>query len=362
MGWWVKRRMVVLVEDAHDPLPWGCTRPAHLLVEDGWDVHIVGRGPTGSTTREGATWWTEPSKAGRIARIAKLRPELLLNEWSSYGFLARPFARFTWERNPALARSGLKRPVQRALLRTTSAVSYTNPAHKAQWPDQGDREVDLAYPVELSRWEEPVPRDDAIWEKVGVPAPEGPLLVCVANLLRRKRQVEVMHWLAPLLQARPDVRLDFVGSPDLEPDVAEEIRRTIAEWGLEAQVHLLGWLPREDARRVYAWATAMVFNSELETQCMSVYEALASGVPVLIPAQPEMVTAFPALPSHDGPASLQRNVREILDHPERGPELVAACHDRLRWADVGRHDDLVRTTVARLTHRPTQMAAAGPGG
>jgi len=354
--------MAVLVEDAHDPLPWGCTRPAHLLVEDGWDVHLVGRGPTGSTTREGATWWAEPTKARRLARLAQLRPELLLNEWSSYGMLARPFARFTWERNPAVARSALKRPLQKALLRCASAVSYTNPAHQQQWPDQGTRLVDLAYPVELARWREPVARDRSIWDQVGVPVPVGPLLVSVANLLRRKRQAEVMHWIAPLLRERPDVRLDFVGSPDLEPDVAAEIKGVVAEWGLEEQVHLLGWLPREDTHRVYAWATAMVFNSELETQCMSVYEALASGVPVLLPAQPEMVTAFPALPSHDGPASLQENVRWLLDHPEAGPELVDACADRLRWADVGRHDELFRSSVARLTGRGAPVASVPPPG
>ena len=81
---------------------------------------------------------------------------------------------------------------------------------------------------------------------------------------------------------------------------------------------------------------------------MAVYEALAAGVPTLVPRLPVLTTQFPALPAHGDCAELRVNAERLLENPEIREELVTRCRDRLRWADRVRHDAVFREAISRL--------------
>jgi len=60
-----------------------------------------------------------------------------------------------------------------------------------------------------------------------------------------------------------------------------ELIRLVAELGLDRQVHFPGYVPREDMRRLYHGAAALVFPSRFEGFGMPILEAMACGTPVL---------------------------------------------------------------------------------
>jgi glycosyltransferase involved in cell wall biosynthesis len=324
-------------------------RPLALLRDAGFEVHAVSRGTSRSAGLiDGVRSWVEPDIARVAGRIALLRPELLFVEASTYGVLLGPLARRSWIRNPAPAAKPAARLLQRAMLRSFDAVSFTNPAARAFWSFPADRHIELPYPLDVAWWASPVPRRDSWWAQRGWRVPAGPVLVCVSAYVRLKRVCELLEMLAPLLAENRSCIAVFVGHQFAEPDTAERLRRMPAELGLADQVLVTGWLPQEQIRELLAWATVTIVNSSQETQCLAVYESLAAGVPALISAIPALTSQFPALPSHASGERLRLNLARLLDDPAWGQELVRAARDRIAWADLGRHDELFHSTVQQL--------------
>jgi glycosyltransferase involved in cell wall biosynthesis len=127
--------------------------------------------------------------------------------------------------------------------------------------------------------------------------------------------------------------------------------------GVEDQVLRTGWQPPEVVREIFGWSTAQIIHSEHETQCMALYEGLAAGVPGLISDIPALTSAFPALPRHATEEQLANNLATLLATPEQGAQLVAACADRVAWADVARHDRVFYETMSRLVGRPVRATS-----
>lgn len=102
-------------------------------------------------------------------------------------------------------------------------------------------------------------------------APDAPLLLYVGRLASEKR----IDWLRPVLQALPGARLAVVGDGPLRPALAELFA------GLP--VVFTGYLRGDDLAAAYASADAFVFPSDRETFGNVVLEAMASGLPILVP-------------------------------------------------------------------------------
>jgi glycosyltransferase involved in cell wall biosynthesis len=190
----------------------------------------------------------------------------------------------------------------------------------------------------------PIEKDPQFWERHGMQRPEGPVIACVGQIIRRKRPVEIFDSLAPVLQSRKDVTLVFAGET-FEPEVERTLRYHISAEGLADRVLLPGVIrPREELRQLYSWADIHVLNTVWESQCMVLYESLAAGVPTLIPAIPELTSAFPNLPAHRNGDELKHNVMTLLDDPDFRTRLVRSSKPYLEWAYNESHD----RTIHRL--------------
>jgi glycosyltransferase involved in cell wall biosynthesis len=108
------------------------------------------------------------------------------------------------------------------------------------------------------------------------PAPRAGTVVMVARLAPPKRADLVVRAVALLHQRGVDVRLQLVGGGPLLPQVAS----VVAECRAAAYVDLLG--DRDDVPALLACAGCFVLASDYEGCPLSVLEAMAAGVPVVV--------------------------------------------------------------------------------
>jgi glycosyltransferase involved in cell wall biosynthesis len=339
-------RVAVVYDEFPGSIRYPEARPALLLAERGHDVHVVSL-DTRPVDTAPARWWPASNRLALVRRVAALRPKLVFVESTTANLVAVPFGSRSWVRAPLPSPNPLKAAVQKALLSRADAVSFCHPAQGDPWRVPPERLADLPYPVDVSFWSQPVTREAEWWHRRGAEPPGGPVVALVANLLRRKRQVEALTALEPVLARRADVTLVFAGAT-FEAEVEAELRARIRERGLTGRVRLLGGLPRDDVRQLLAWTSVHVVNTAFETQCMAVYESLAAGVPTLIAGIPELTSAFPELPAHRDAADLSRNVEAVLDDPELARRAVERSQARVRWADIEHHDELFEAGCERL--------------
>jgi glycosyltransferase involved in cell wall biosynthesis len=322
-------------------------RPARLMQRRGLDLHVVTFGTGGRAALDDVPLWHEPGLVSTARRIRSLRPDLLFVETPTTSLALVLAARLSWVRSPVLSARTHKAVVQRALARAMDYATFCNPADAEPWQLPAQRVLDLPYPVDVEFWRTQVSRDPQWWTSRALEPPDGPVVACVSNLFAKKRQPEVVEWLAPLLHERSGARLVIAGRV-FDEQVARDVRDAIARHDVADRVHVVGELSHDDTRQLYAWSSAAVVNSSIETQCMALYEALAAGVPVAIRDAPNLTSAFPALATHrDGP-QLRENVVRYVDDGDARAQAISSSRDRVDWADVRRHDDLLHEHLDRL--------------
>jgi hypothetical protein len=128
----------------------------------------------------------------------------------------------------------------------------------------------------------------------------------------------------------------------------EWLREFVNDNGLAGQVKLLGAIPPEQVRRLMAAADIFFLPSAWEGIALSIYEAMAAGLPVVgadVGGQCELVTpeCGVLLPRTDESAEVKRYAAvlvELLGDPQRRQALGAAGRQRVeahfRLDDMGR--------------------------
>jgi glycosyltransferase involved in cell wall biosynthesis len=112
-------------------------------------------------------------------------------------------------------------------------------------------------------------------EKLGF-RQEDYVLFSAGELNRNKNHLFVIDALHEEFQKDPHLHYVICGSGPLEA----KIRSRIREYGLDHQIHLLGY--REDVRQLLQAADLFVFPSLREGLPVSIMEAMASGLPLLV--------------------------------------------------------------------------------
>jgi len=151
---------------------------------------------------------------------------------------------------------------------------------------------------------------------------EGPLLAFAGRITKQKALEVGLEALARV----EGVSLAIAGDgPDL-PDV----RRAVAELGLEGRVRFLGALEREGVLKVFRAADASLLTSSWENFPHTVVEALAVGTPVIATAVggvPELVRDGEnglLVPVGD-PEALAAAIRRLVGEPGLRERLAAAA-------------------------------------
>lgn len=209
---------------------------------------------------------------------------------------------------------------------------------------------------QLFRWV-----DHAHWSKVkvvhcgleqafhNVPAvavPSAPRLVCVGRLSEQKGQLLLLE-AARLLAAR-GVAFEIVLAGDGE--MREQIEALIAQYQLQAQVRITGWISSDQVRAEILAARAMVLPSFAEGLPVVIMEAMALRRPVLttyVAGIPELVRQgengwlFPAGDVDELAAALADCLAQPADVLQRMGE---AAYQRV----LERHD--IDTEATKLAH------------
>lgn len=106
-------------------------------------------------------------------------------------------------------------------------------------------------------------------------------VLCVSTLHPHKNIDRLVRAFRRVHQVRPEFQLIIAGMHGFQ---TSQIEQTIIECGMGAQVHITGWIPREELLALYRTAWAFVYPSTFEGFGLPVLEALAAGIPGAVSA------------------------------------------------------------------------------
>jgi 1,2-diacylglycerol 3-alpha-glucosyltransferase len=159
--------------------------------------------------------------------------------------------------------------------------------------------------------------------------PSDQVILYAGRIAREKRVVELLDALAPLLHARPQAKVLFVGSGPADRELAAAVGRN----RVGSQVVLAGRVAWGQMHRFYALARLFVTASLSEMQPMTLIEACLCGLPIVARRDP----AYTGLVRNgyngylvDSDRLLAEWVLELLDDETR---LLRFSRNAVRVAD-----------------------------
>jgi len=147
-------------------------------------------------------------------------------------------------------------------------------------------------------------------------------ILYLASSLPHKNYRRLLLAFKSILDDFPGLGLVLIGARDYG---APEIRESIAELGLTADVQLLDWLPFEDIPLIYAASELLVFPSLHEGFGLPIVEAMACGVPVVCSNIEPMIEVAGGAAELVDPMSerdMARGLKKVLSNTDLRRDLV----------------------------------------
>ena len=185
-----------------------------------------------------------------------------------------------------------------------------------------------------------------------------PSVLFVGSIFNRRHVVDLIRAFTPIARAHPEASLDIVGDNRSHP--RQDLRRTIADERIEAQVRWHEYVSDERLADLYAHARAFAFLSEYEGLGLTPLEALAAGVPPVLldtpVARESCGDAAVYVPLGDVPAITRGLQAALFDEAARTRLLQAApaALARYSWPRAARDTlgVLVNATSTGYPSRP----------
>jgi glycosyltransferase involved in cell wall biosynthesis len=148
---------------------------------------------------------------------------------------------------------------------------------------------------------------------------KGPVVLFLARLNAKKGLRLLTQAMALVLQKHPETRLAIVGPPD-PPDFENDVRGWVRESGIESKAFLTGKVDPATKLQALADADVYVLPSENENFGYSVFEAMASGIPVVVSNTldyaGEIASAEAGFAVEREPERFAAKILELLEKPE----------------------------------------------
>jgi phosphatidyl-myo-inositol dimannoside synthase len=199
---------------------------------------------------------------------------------------------------------------------------------------------------------------------------DGPVLISVSRLVRRKGQDMLLRAWPEVLRRFPSAKLLIVGDGPMRDRLAEQGR------AFAGSVVVTGSVPADELAAHYAAADLFVLacrddrhGLQTEGLGLSTLEAAAAGLPVVVGrsgGSPASVLAERTglLVDPRDPAALAAAVLRVLADPEWGRQLGRAgsrwARERWRWEDAT--DRLIAVLRGELPAEPAAAAGRSSGG
>ena len=156
-----------------------------------------------------------------------------------------------------------------------------------------------------------------------------PAAAALVGTLGRLAPEKNHAFLLKLLVALPQVHLAIGGAGELEGD----LRRTAAELGVEARVHLLGQVPAERIPDLMRALDIFLFPSIFEGMPIALLEAMMAGLPIVasdIPPTREVAAGCATLIETATSGPWEAEIRRLLDDAEARGALGLAARARAK--------------------------------
>lgn len=143
------------------------------------------------------------------------------------------------------------------------------------------------------------------------------LFIQVGSVCERKNQLGAIQLLLPLLKKNKNLVFAYAGGI-ISDNYQNEIMNFSASNNIVSQVHYFGEVePGETLNKYYNIAEAMVFPSKSEGFSLTIIEAMAAGIPVIINSELKFRLAGSCLRYTDESEFVQLITKDILDREHR---------------------------------------------
>lgn len=158
------------------------------------------------------------------------------------------------------------------------------------------------------------------------------VLVSVGALVERKGFHRVIECLPGLLRSFPDLYYLMVGAAGPEGDFSAELRRQVAELGLQDRVRFLGAMPSTELKWPLAAADVFVLATRNEGWANVFLEAMACGLPVVttdVGGNAEVVCRdeLGSIVPFDDRSALEQALRQALERKWPRDAIIAYARE-----------------------------------
>jgi alpha-1,6-mannosyltransferase len=169
--------------------------------------------------------------------------------------------------------------------------------------------------VDPERFQPNATQRSAVRYRLGLPR-DALAVIYTGKVIPAKRVDVLIEAIAELRAALPDISCLIVG--DAEPGYEKLLTTLIERYGLKAHVRAQGSVSQADLGALYSAADIAVWPA---MESMAIFEAMASGLPVVVSdrsAYAALVEQGPGLTySADDPGALATALRRLKDAPHR---------------------------------------------
>lgn len=192
---------------------------------------------------------------------------------------------------------------------------------------------------------------------------DGPLVIFLARLNPKKGVDLLVQAMARVLSYRPDSRLVIAGQGDPK-SFENQVQDWVRSAGIQSKTLLTGHIDAERKRELLADADVLVLPSQAENFGFSIFEAMASGVPVVV----SDTVNYASLIEEKGagfsrprrPEAFAESILRLIDEPSLRRRMGDNGSRLARSFSWERNGALVERIIDSILHGHPVTSSLGP--